>query len=556
MNLKKKFKLVVLLLIFFPSLVLIIITNIFMKHLAYEEAYSKMEIMLARTNAIHQFINEDARPVIIEMINQYEIPSSFFKPEIMASSYAVREINNYFINNIDTAYYFKEISINPRNPANDANDFEKQILQQFNENRTITEYKSVETVDGKKVFRYIKRGEILEKACMQCHSIPALAPKNLLDVYGDERGFNKSIGDVVSAQSVMIPLDDAYATANRLSIVFGIITLCFMTAVGLGLSKFLNSQIFNRVDRVKIHFEKVTKGQLNINNEMIDSADDEIADLVNYYNGMAKAISQHETKLQQEKNSLKEKVDSQTASLKAKNEQMEHYANELKRSNEELREFTSVASHDLQEPLRKVVAFSERLRRGYAHVLDEKGIDYLERMEKATIRMQSLIDNLLKLSRINSSHEPFDTIDLQMVVEEVVGDLQERIDQTGGQVILGQLPTLKADKLQMRQLFQNLISNSLKYHKNGRSPIVSVNSSETDNETWEITVTDNGIGFNEEHTERIFKPFNRLHGRNEYEGSGMGLAICKKVVERHSGSITAKSTIGEGSTFIIKLPKA
>ncbi len=230
------------------------------------------------------------------------------------------------------------------------------------------------------------------------------------------------------------------------------------------------------------------------------------------------------------------------------------YTLELERSNKELQDFAHVASHDLQEPLRKIIAFGDRLKTTNAAVLNEQGRDYLDRMQKASIRMQHLVEDLLQLARVTTKARPFEATDMQVVIQEVLSDLAERIRQTKGLVSVGEMPVLDADKMQMRQLFQNLIANALKFHKEGNQPCIAMKSTRVDGEFCEITVEDNGVGFDEKYLDRIFKPFERLHGRGEYEGTGMGLAICSKIAKRHGGEITARSAPGMGSTFIVKLP--
>ena len=236
---------------------------------------------------------------------------------------------------------------------------------------------------------------------------------------------------------------------------------------------------------------------------------------------------------------------------------------ELKRSNEELEKFAYVASHDLQEPLRKVQAFGDLLRSRQGDALGGEGRDYLGRMISSAGRMRQLIQDLLEYSRVATKGQPFVPVDLDDVAAGVVSDLSVRIDQTGGTVDVGPLPTIDADPTQMRQLFQNLIGNALKFHKPDVRPVVTVRAevipgeegtAGVDAPACRITVTDNGIGFEEKYLDRIFQVFQRLHGRGEYEGTGVGLALCRKIAERHGGVITARSTPGVGSTFTVTLP--
>lgn len=226
---------------------------------------------------------------------------------------------------------------------------------------------------------------------------------------------------------------------------------------------------------------------------------------------------------------------------------------ELKRSNQDLQDFAFSASHDLQEPLRKFTSFSQRLQKKYADALGGEGKLYLERMQKATERMQRLINDLLLYSRISTQAKPFRLIKLEQVVAEVLNDLEPRLAETGGRVEVAELPAVDCDKFQIRQLFQNLIVNALKFHRSGVPPVVTLKSRQLDGGLWEITVKDNGIGFDEKYAERIFKPFERLHGQSEFEGSGIGLAICLKIVTLHRGSIAAAGVPQQGATFIVTL---
>jgi signal transduction histidine kinase len=228
---------------------------------------------------------------------------------------------------------------------------------------------------------------------------------------------------------------------------------------------------------------------------------------------------------------------------------------ELERSNRDLQDFASIISHDLKEPLRKITGFGELLTRRHRDSLDEEGRDYVERMVNAAERMQRMIDDMLEYSRVDTRGRPFEPVDLNQVTNEVLEDLDMRIEQTGGHVTVDPLPTIQADPGQMKHLLQNLIGNALKFHRPDTPPEVRVQARALNGREVELTVSDNGIGFDEESLGKLFMPFVRLHGRGEYEGSGMGLAICRRIAERHGGSITARSQPGQGSTFIVVLPK-
>lgn len=259
-------------------------------------------------------------------------------------------------------------------------------------------------------------------------------------------------------------------------------------------------------------------------------------------------------------------IEEDISERKASEEKLRVFAAQLERSNSELRDFASVASHDLQEPLRKIRAFSDRLRVKCAGALQEQGLDYLDRMQKAAGRMQTLIQDLLTLSHVTSRAQPFVTVDLSAVMAEVLSDLEIQIGETKALIEVGKLPIIDADPVQIRQLFQNLLSNALKFHKPGQPPEVNVSAkvlpaqehqiagAGPGDDLCQIVVADNGIGFEEQYVEQVFTLFQRLHSRQEYEGTGIGLAVCRKIAHRHGGSIVAKSGKGQGATFIVRLP--
>ena len=239
------------------------------------------------------------------------------------------------------------------------------------------------------------------------------------------------------------------------------------------------------------------------------------------------------------------------------------YTQKLEISNRELQDFAHVASHDLQEPLRKIEAFGDRLEQKYASELPDEAKVFLDRMQNASKRMRNLINDLLDFSRITTKARPFKATDLNEVIAGVISDLQIRIEETNAEIIIGELPILDADETQMRQLFQNMIGNALKFSKPDVSPIIhvdgNINSSPNPMskvKQCQLTIADNGIGFDNKYKDQIFTIFQRLHGRGEFEGTGIGLATCRKIVERHGGEIDTDSRLGEGTTFTVTLPVA
>jgi PAS domain S-box-containing protein len=243
---------------------------------------------------------------------------------------------------------------------------------------------------------------------------------------------------------------------------------------------------------------------------------------------------------------------------KRAHETLSQRAAELARSNAELEQFAFVASHDLQEPLRKIQAFGDRVKIKSGTKLAKEAHDYLVRMQNAAARMRTLIDDLLAFSRVIRSSEPFVSVDLNKITKEVLGDLEVRIEKDNARVLVDELPSIEADPMQMRQLLLNLIGNALKFQPPGAQPIVKISArkvcSPSGEEFCELNVQDNGIGFEEEYSEKIFAVFQRLHSRDQYEGTGVGLAVCRRIVDRHHGTIVARSKLGQGATFTVNLP--
>lgn len=239
---------------------------------------------------------------------------------------------------------------------------------------------------------------------------------------------------------------------------------------------------------------------------------------------------------------------------------------ELQRSNKDLEEFAYIASHDLQEPLRKISTFSGRLAEKFSGQLSTEGDLYIDRIMASAANMRNLIDNLLEFSRVSREKQAFAPLNLNLILHQVKNDLELSIEETGTRIMADSLPTVDSSFPQMKQLFNNIINNAIKFHKPGQPPVIEITAEllskekkqdlklSEEKEYCKLEFCDNGIGFEEEYATKIFQIFQRLHGKSEFPGSGIGLAICKKIVDQHHGIIYAENRLDKGACFTIILP--
>ena len=287
--------------------------------------------------------------------------------------------------------------------------------------------------------------------------------------------------------------------------------------------------------------QKLAKGDLSARSGVSYSIG-ELGQLAQSFDNMAQEIAERERERDRNEAALKE------------------YTLNLEHSNEELRNFTNVASHDLQEPLRKIQTFGEMLQDRYSGDLDSRGLNYLQRVRDSASKMQLLLTELLTFSRAINPEQQYAKVDLEQTVRQVLIDLDWQVEEKEAVVKISPLPVIEAAQVQISQLFQNLISNALKFHSLGRPPEIDIYSPYPKNQTdaegmVEIRIQDNGIGFNEKYLDRIFQPFQRLVSSSDYPGIGMGLTICRKIVDNHGGTISAHSSPGKGTTLVLRLPK-
>lgn len=330
------------------------------------------------------------------------------------------------------------------------------------------------------------------------------------------------------------PVDAALAPLNRMRLPFVAITVAFIAGLF----------VIHSLVLYTLHRYHVTKKEAE---EALRKAHDELEVRVRL---RTSELASANEALAQKAKAMEKLLADLTEAKKA----LARKAKDLARSNAELEQFTYVASHDLQDPLQKIVSLGDLLKMREEKILDDRGRECVERIQSSALRMGHLIEDLLSYCHLAAKPEPFALVALEGAVKEALGDLELKIRETRAEVHVGSLPTVYADRVQMHQLFQNLISNALKFRKKDVRPRVEIESREVNEGVTEIVVRDNGIGFEEKYHGQIFKPFERLHGQTEYQGNGVGLAICQKIVDRHGGRLAAKSAVGKGSEFIITLP--
>ncbi len=234
---------------------------------------------------------------------------------------------------------------------------------------------------------------------------------------------------------------------------------------------------------------------------------------------------------------------------------LRRYIKELERSNHDLESFASVVSHDLRAPLRKIETLGNFLKEDYENQLDEQGIGFINNMATITSHLSKLINSLLQYSQVSMESKTFEVVDLNSIAEKAINNLDAQINETKAKILIENLPTIEGEPSLLYQLFQNLIANALKFHLDDIPPIIKISSKAKGKENWEIIIQDNGIGFDQKYAKKIFRPFERLVNRSKFEGCGIGLAHCKKIIDRHNGDVSVESVPNQGSAFKITLPE-
>lgn len=375
-------------------------------------------------------------------------------------------------------------SLKPVGPETAPDAWERAALERFERGEEeVTEFTEIKARPYIRLMRPLRAKE----ECVDCHA-----------------GQGLKAGDVRGGVSIAVPMTP-YRDDTRRELVFHGASFGILLFIGLSGLRYARRSLMH-------HMQK---------------RDEAEAELMEAH----QTLKEHESELSRTNVRLKSEVVERARAEEA----LRIHTQKLRASNRALEQFAAMASHDLQEPLRKVLNFGDLLKRRSGVAIDPVGLDYLDRMQKSAKRMRTLIDALLDYSRVTTKAEPFESVDLNGVIHDVLEDLEIRIRETEATLEVGELPALHADPNQMHQLFLNLVGNALKFRRDGEKPHVLVSSRRNAEGFTELHVEDNGIGFNEDDGERIFLPFERLRDQGDYEGSGMGLAICRQIVERHGG---------------------
>jgi signal transduction histidine kinase len=344
-------------------------------------------------------------------------------------------------------------------------------------------------------------------------------------------------------------LDEAETSSGRFAFVMTALSLLF----GVVLSVFITRSITVPLSEMKKKTREIASGIFEDNLNL--TSPPEIGELASAFNLMVGSLAEARNQLRRREAELHEtndRLSNEIAEVTRAREELKKLAVELERSNGDLQQFAYAASHDLQEPLRVVAGFIKLLEKRYRGRLDEKADEFIGYTLDGVERMSTLIKDLLEYARVDTHEKTFEFADCSIALDKALSNLQKVIGESGAHITCDPLPTVKADAVQLTSLFQNLIGNAVKF-RGDNLPEIHVSSGLEGNE-WIFSVRDNGIGIDPQFAGQIFDVFKRLHTREEYEGTGIGLAICKKIVERHKGRIWIESQAGKGTTFYFTIP--
>jgi len=473
----------------------------------FRQAEANIHDVLLSHRSLHLYIQRTMHPQFFKDIDEGRIPADYYSPVLFSSSYMVRVMHGFFneerIKDGLPAVYYKMAADNPRNPVNQATALESRLIQRFNEHRELTQHREEVTVEGKRYLLHAIPFLENNSACLRCHGRREDAPQGLRALYPGEGGFNEKVGMIRAVEVIRAPIDREIQTAAIASaaITGGLLALTtlFMFSARLRLLVQL---------RTKELEEEVRERRL---------AEAAVRDL---------------------NRDLEQRVEARTAQLSA--------------TNRELDAFAYSVSHDLRAPLRAVDGFSKALLEDCAETLTETGKGYLMRVRKGCQHMGNLIEDLLQLSRLTRRELQPRTVDLSALAQEIAGELQLSAPERGTKFTIEPALSAQGDPTLLRDVLENLLGNAFKFSAKTAQHMVTFGSAQSRGQRA-FFVRDNGVGFDMQYASKLFGAFQRLHTKDEFEGSGIGLASVQRIITRHDGQIWAESAPDQGATFFFTL---
>ena len=511
---------------------------------AIQHAQEKAEIVLAEIEAMQDYFKAVVRPKMYDLIAEDD-----FMVETMSTSYVAREVAKRF-NNIAPEYYFKQAAINPRNPLNQADSLEIEIISEFNRNPQVKEWRGTANKNGKKYY-YFMRPFVMEEACLRCHGNPEAAPKYIVDTYGSLNGFGRKPGEISGVKAIGIPVEAAFADArkNFLTIMmFGLPAMLVLFALVFLLFR---KTVIENLREITGAFTDIANNSNEIGRQLEVKSNDEIGALTVAFNRMSSELLTRTQELQEARDNLENEVAQRTAELQQANAALDK-ANKLKS------EFLANMSHELRTPLNAIIGFAEVLRDELCGGLNAEQMVCALDIHASGKHLLQMINDILDLSKIEAGKmelqcEEFALLTALDGILSVVRDMANKKKLTVQINAPADLPDIYADPVKFKQIMYNLLSNAIKFTPEGGS--ITIEASLRDDEFF-ISVTDTGIGISPEDQLHLFDEFKQIDSSysRQYEGTGLGLALTKRLVEMHGGEIGMESEPGKGSRFAFSLP--